>query len=149
MNILYYVLAIIAGVTISVQSGTNSQLRLALGKPILVTFISFFIGTIVTLAILISTGGLKAFQPLGDWNRVPWWKWMGGLLSATGITCVILSTPKLSATGLTVLLIAGQIISATVLDHYGLVGFEMKSISFARIVGVLLLATGVLLVLKT
>ena len=44
------------------------------------------------------------------------------------------------------LILMGQLSAAVVLDHFGLIGFEKKPINARRILGVLILATGVILI---
>ncbi|WP_350340083.1 DMT family transporter [Paraflavitalea speifideaquila] len=42
MKSFFYILPILAGVAMTVQSGINAQLRAAISHPILAAFISFF-----------------------------------------------------------------------------------------------------------
>ena len=52
MKYLFYILPVLAGVAMTVQSGINAQLRAAINHPILAAFISFIGGTLA-LAILL------------------------------------------------------------------------------------------------
>jgi bacterial/archaeal transporter family-2 protein len=144
IQIIFFVLALLAGVAVALQTGVNSQLRLALGNPFQAGLVSFGIGTIV-LAVL------SAFQ--GRWNlngiaNFPWWVWTGGLLGAYVVTALIILSPKLGAATLIGLVVTGQIISSLILDHYGLFGFPVQKFSLPRAVGAILLIAGVVLIRK-
>jgi transporter family-2 protein len=46
---MYYVLALLAGTAVAVQTGANAQLRLVVHSPIITACISFLVGTTVLL----------------------------------------------------------------------------------------------------
>ena len=76
----------------------------------------------------------------------PWWVWVGGLLGAFYVLGSIVTAPRLGAATLVALILAGQSIASLLVDHYGWVGFPEHPITALRVVGIALLAGGVLLV---
>jgi transporter family-2 protein len=54
----------------------------------------------------------------------------------------------LGASGLTAVVIAGQLVISVVIDRLGLLGIARQPIGLTRIVGLLLLAAGVVLVVR-
>jgi transporter family-2 protein len=56
--------------------------------------------------------------------------------------------PVLGAATLVSVAVAGQMAFALVLDHYGLVGFPVRTMSLGRAVGAGLLVAGVVLIRK-
>jgi transporter family-2 protein len=44
--------------------------------------------------------------------------------------------------------IAGQLSASVVIDHFGLLGVERQAVTLGRLVGVVLLATGVYLIVR-
>lgn len=137
--------ALLIGVSITLQSGVNTQLRVLLGNPFQAGFISFAVGT---LALGIYTFTLPLRWSPGVVGGAPWWVWTGGLLGAYVVTMVIVLAPRLGATMLVALIVAGQMITALVLDHYGWLGFQLHPARWERMVGVVLLLLGVVLIRK-
>ena len=138
-------LAAIAGVLVGMQAPINSRLGRDLGHVQAAAF-SFVVGT-VALALVASLfyGGLGSFASVG---KAPWWALVGGLLGAVYVTVAILTVRTLGVSGLTATVIAGQLTAAVVIDRFGLLGIAKQPIGVERIVGLVLLAVGVLLVVR-
>ena len=140
---LLYLLTMLAGAGIGVQAGINSQLNVAWAKnPILTAFASFLVGTLGLLIYLMAA-------------RVPWpplpakivpWHWTGGLLGAFFVLIAIYAAPRLGATTMIALILAGQIGMSLILDHFGLIGFAEKSLTWQRVLGAFLVGSGVFLI---
>ena len=146
-NIIYYALAVIAGVMLATQSGINAQLRTAVGSPVMAALISFLVGTFALgIYILLfnreNTGLMQSLQGMSVY------KWTGGLIGALYVTGVIIVAPRIGATNTAGLIVAGQILFALFLDHFGLLGFVQHSINYMRLAGALLLIAGVFMILK-
>lgn len=137
---------LLAGSMLPLQAGVNAQLARIGGNALLASGISFFVGTLTLLVIYTS---LRLPWPaLHELKAAPLWAWSGGLMGAFFVTCTVFFAPKLGATTLLALLIAGQIFTSLLLDHYGALGFNVHEINIWRVLGVLLIATGVILVRK-
>lgn len=137
MQLIFFLLPLIVGIAITTQTGVNSQLRLAVGSPLVAAFISFFVGTVILAALVLVTN-----QPLPTSQtllQIGWTKYMGGLLGAFFVTVVIVSASRVSASSLFALIVAGQLITALIYDHFGLLGFKQTSATPTRIAGALLL----------
>ena len=146
MKILYYILPLIAGIMITVQSGINSQLRTAIQHPLLAALISFLSGTAALIVlVLLSKQAMPTMQALGS---ISWYKWTGGLLGAFVVTVTLVSVAQIGATNMFVLIIAGQLITAVIIDHFGMLGLQQSTITLQKTVGVMLLVVGVYLVNK-
>ena len=141
---LYLLFAVAAGAMLPVQFGVNSQLANWVGSPIRAAFISFLVGTIALL--IISAFVRKPLPSLARLADVPWWVWIGGLLGAFYVTGSIVSAPKLGAVTLAAAIVFGQTLASVLVDQFGWVGFKEQHLSPGRLVGVLLVATGVVLV---
>lgn len=144
MSWLLLVLALTAGVFLPLQAGINAQLRNYTGHPVIASFISFLVGTLVLLVIALV---LRLPWPSQTGiSNTPWWVWTGGALGAVFVFLTIVLADTLGAAVLVALIIAGQMLASVVLDHYGLVGFSRHPINPGRILGVLLLLSGVILI---
>lgn len=134
-----------AGCLVGMQAPVNSRLARTVGNVQAASF-SFLVGTaaLVLLASLLH-GGLGT---LGRVGRAPWWALVGGLLGAVYVTVALLAVRKLGASGLTAVVIAGQLAISVVIDRFGLLGVARQHVGVQRIIGLLLLAVGVVLVVR-
>lgn len=138
-------MGLLAGTAIALQTGVNAQLRVWLGNPLQSALISFAVGTIALALYVLPQR--QSWTLTGEGSR-PWWIWTGGLLGAYVVTALILLAPRLGASLLIALVVTGQMITAMVLDHFGLLGFPQQRISLPRLLGGVLLITGVILIRK-
>ncbi len=142
-NLIYALLALVAGATGPVQAGINSRLRESwAGDAVTASFVSFLVGTVALGAYMLAT---RAPWP-GAVARVPLWHWSGGLLGAFFVTMTVFLAWKLGATAMFALLVAGQLAASLALDHYGLLGYPVQHLSWQRALGVALLVAGAVLV---
>ena len=140
---LLYIMTILAGSTLGVQAGINSQLQLAWAKsPVLADFISFAVGTLGLLVYLLV---MRVPLPALPDKIVPW-HWVGGLLGAFLVSVTVYVAPRLGAATMIALILAGQIGVSLVLDHFGLLGYAQKLISWQRLLGAVLVGVGVFLI---
>ena len=144
MKWLSLALAFAAGAVLPLQAGINSQLRNYAGSPLIAAFISFLVGTVLLFAMALV---LRLPWPsLSTLAQAPWWAWLGGLLGAILEFLAIVLAESLGAAVMVALIITGQMIISLVLDHYGLVGYTRNTLSPARIMGTVLLLSGVFLI---
>ena len=68
---------------------------------------------------------------------------MGGVLGAFFVAAIIYTLPQIGSANMFVLIIAGQLITSLAYDHFGVMGTVQQSISWQKIVGVLLVIAGV------
>jgi bacterial/archaeal transporter family-2 protein len=139
----YVVFALLAGAMLPIQFGINAQLAEWVGGSVRAAFISFFVGMVALFVAVLTTARGGWPDRAGD---APWWVWIGGLLGAFYVLGSIVTAPKLGAATLVALILAGQAVASLLVDHYGWVGFPEHPITALRVVGVALLAGGVLLV---
>lgn len=147
MYIIYYILAILAGSATAVQAGVNSSLKKQIGNPFLAAFVSFLMGTIANVFILLFFNqNLRAdVQKLAE---VAWWKWTGGLLGAFFVLNTILSVEKIGAANYAVVLVSAQLVMAMLLDHFGIIGYNIHPISNMRLLGAVLVIAGAFIMVK-
>jgi bacterial/archaeal transporter family-2 protein len=139
----FVLMALMAGVVITVQTGINTRLRSHLDSPLQAVFVSFAVGTVlVFLALLIR----RQPPPLAKLAHMPWWMWLGGVCGLYVVSTNIIAAPRIGAALLVSLAIAGQLATALVLDHYGAFGFPTQHVSPLRLLGAALLLGGVLLI---
>lgn len=135
-----------AGCLVGMQAPINARLARAVGSWQAAS-ISFLVGAGVLLAIsaIFAPGGLA---DIGHVSSVPWWALVGGLLGAVYVTVALITVRTLGASGLTAAVITGQLLISVAIDRFGLLGIARQPIGWTRIAGLVLLAAGVVLVVR-
>lgn len=146
MKWIFVLFALVAGALMPVQAGINLRLRGSLGDPVWAAAVSFGVGTLALLAYL-AVARIPA-PSLAMAGSAPLWSWTGGALGAFFVFSTIVLAGQLGATTMMAWLLAGQLVAALVLDHYGLVSYQVHTVSWPRIFGVVLLLAGAVLVNK-
>jgi transporter family-2 protein len=134
-----------AGCLVGMQAPINTRLGKTVGSLQAASF-SFLVGTAVLLAIAVFVrGGLGT---LGNVGHVPWWALVGGLLGAVYVTVALIAVRTLGASGLTAVVITGQLAISVAIDRFGLLGVARQPVGVQRVLGLVLLAAGVVLVVR-
>jgi len=141
---LYILIALLAGAMMPTQAATNNKMAVVVESPILAALLSFLVGTIALFAYALLTG--ESISNLGLAKNAPPIAWVGGLLGAFFVAAAVTLVPRLGVAMTFSLIIAGQMIVTLIIDHFGLLGVPVKELSFARIAGILLITSGVILI---
>ena len=137
-------LAVLVGFLLPVQTGVNAQLRTAVGDPVATALVSFAVGTLALLIVVLS---LRIPLSLSAaWSQSAWWQWSGGFLGAIYIASVVVLAPRLGAGTSIAAVVAGQMVTSLMLDHFGWIGFPEHPISGLRLLGASLVILGVALI---
>lgn len=143
---LYTILAFVSGASLAIQIGMNASLSKGLQNPIMAALSSFLIGTMALVIYILTTK--QTMPSTHSLQQLPSWVWMGGLLGALYVTLTIIAAPKIGAAQLVAFVVTGQMLASLILDHYGLVGFEVNTLNAWRILGAVFLIIGVILIRK-
>ena len=143
-NYLYILLALAAGAMMPTQAATNNKMAAFVDSPLLSAFISFFVGTVALFVYVLISGAPIA--NLASAKEAPVVAWVGGLLGAFFVTAAVTLVPRLGVAMTFSLIIAGQMIVTLIIDHFGLLGVPVKGVSMARVGGIVLIASGVVLI---
>ena len=146
MKLLFYVLPVLAGVAMTIQSGINSQLRAAINHPFMAAFVSFFVGTIALILILLFSK--QPAPPLAAYSAINWYKFSGGLFGVFVVTVTLLSVKEIGVANMFVLVIAGQLVTAVCMDHFGVLGLNAAPVTLQKLAGIIFLIAGAWLVNK-
>ena len=146
MQWLAIVFALLAGLANPFQSGTNAELKTQLAQPLWATMWVYGTGLVGVLLVQ-----LFARQPLpasAHVHAVPWWAWMGGLISILATFAGLMFAQQLGAGVFTGITITVSVVVSILLDHFGLIGFKHHTASPLRVAGGVLMVGGVWLVSK-
>lgn len=141
--------ALLAGAANPFQSGTNAELNKQLGQPALTglwVYISGLLGVLV-IALLVrqfSTANLSLAT--AALPRIPWWAWLGGVLSIGSTLAGLMLVQRLGSGVFTSLSVTASLITSVILDQFGWIGLRQHTASPARLLGCALLVSGVWLV---
>ena len=138
-------LMVVAGGLIALQAPINAVLGRAIGT-FAAASVSFAIGTAALVLITVLVGG--GFGELAEATNLGWYYLTGGVLGAVYVTSALVTVRALGAGGVTAATITGQLVAALVVDRLGVLGLEERELSFARLLGVALLAVGTYLVVR-
>jgi len=134
-------LAVAAGCCIALQASANGKFRANLDSPLFASYFSIC-GT-----ILFSSAIMLLVRPtaptMAQVKDTQWWNWIGGPLGALIVLAGAMLTRQLGAAAFIALVIAGQLTMSVLLDHFALMGLEERSITPAKVVGLLLVVAGV------
>ena len=140
----YYAFAVAAGAMLPFQFGINAVLARYVDGAARASLISFVVGSLTLLAaVLLFYRGSPSAERLAG---APWWVWVGGCLGAFYVLGSVVTAPKLGAATLVALILAGQALASLTVDHFGLVGFDENPVTPGRLLGIALVAAGVVLV---
>ena len=140
----YLLFGFAAGAMLPIQFGINAQLASWLDSPLRATLVSFAVGTLALFLVMLAAD--REWPSVDRIGGAPWWVWAGGLLGAFYVLGSVVSAPKLGAATLVAVILAGQAAASLLVDHFGWVGFEENPVTPGRLLGVLLVASGVALV---
>src|SRR5687768_6940110 len=113
---VFFILAVLTGAMITIQSVLNSALGEKtghLGSVLILTLVS----TLVLLALIGLFPGTANLQRLPDLSQ--WYLYVGGILGIAILAAPIFLIPKIGATATLTGFVMGQLLLAILMDHFG------------------------------
>jgi transporter family-2 protein len=135
------------GALLPVQAVLNTKLGKQTGGPLISSLLSFLVGLICLFIInlFVNYTALSNMKPL---SVSPWYLWMGGLLGAIYVSCIIFINQQQGVALTFALAVAGQIFISLLIDHFGLLGAFVRPLSISKIIGAILIIAGLFLIKK-
>ena len=139
----WYLAGLGIGVCFGLQVAVNGRLTLVLGSAIHSAFISFLVGTIVLVTLVVLTRSpLRLRVPAGETHN-PWWMWLGGVLGALYVTGVAFLSPLIGSAVTVVVVQVGLIAGSLLVDQFGWLSAPKRAVRPLQVIGLLLMITGV------
>lgn len=138
--------AFLAGALVTVQAGSNSQLKQGFGTPMPALLVNYVLGFAVVLGYALVAR--VPWPSMGQVGSPPWWAWAGGAAGAFYGVAAILLANSLGAATLMALAVSGQLLASVAFDHLGWLGFEVHPAGWPRLAGCLLMVAGFALIAK-
>jgi transporter family-2 protein len=148
MTTVYILLMIAAGAAVAAQVAINAQLRAIASSGLWATNISFAV-TLAAGLLALAAGALIGRAPVPSMPALaaaPWWIWLGGLGGFAYVFLALLAAHRISGTVVATAGIIGQLCASLLIDHYGWFGMPAARASAARLLGLGLLAVGLVLI---
>lgn len=138
-------LGLLMGACAAMQVSVNGQLGVVLGAPVEAALVSFGVGTLTLLLLLVATRTpWRGITVVGRAN--PWWMWIGGLLGATIVYATAALGPILG-TGMTVVaMLLGMLAGSLLIDTLGLLGATRRKVAGSQVLGLVVIIAGVVLI---
>ena len=145
MQWLLIAFAGVTGVLNTVQAGSNTTLNKALGAPIWSAAAVFLVAltTTVTAALI---GGQRF--PSVTLQQVPWWAWIGGVFGALYIVAMMIVAKQVGAAVFMAVTVTAAILTSLTMDHFGLMGFDVRAAGLGRIAGAVAIVGGLCLIVR-
>lgn len=142
-----YTFAVAAGMLNALQAGANSTLNKTLGQPFPVALIIVMVSA--TSLLIVGTLSGQFVWPEGEkWGGAPWWAWIGGMMGATFVMSQLLVAQRIGAAPYLGLTVTAAVVTSLLLDHFGWMGFKEHPANLWRILGGVLMISGVGLIAR-
>lgn len=138
-------LMLAAGIGIPVLAALNARLGIGLGAPVTAAAVLFAVALAATAGLMLVTDGTGRLAGLGSQPRG---LFAAGLLVAFYVLSVTWAAPNLGLGTAILFVLIGQMISAAMIDHFGLIGAKVHLLSPQRMVGLVLMAGGIVLAMR-
>jgi bacterial/archaeal transporter family-2 protein len=141
-------LAITLSFAAGLAAAAQASIAGALGKRIgtvQAAALTGLVGTmlIVGLVLVLGRGG----GVIGAIHQPPW-LWLSGVFGAVIVLAIAYAPPRIGAFATLALLIAGQLLAGALIDAFGVLGSPRIPVTGARVVGLVLVASGAALTLR-
>ena len=140
---LFLLLAVFVGAAVPLQSAVNAGMAHTQGHPLYGALTNTSVATLVFAVLIVA---LRVPPPnLKGAVGGPWWLWTGGLVGAAFVFGGLFVAPRVGAAAFAAATILGTVAASLAIDHLGLLGFEQRPVSLARLGGVVCVLAGLLL----
>lgn len=145
--LIFYFFAMLAGIASAIEPGQNAQVSESIERPLFAGVISLAASVVALVAVLLVTGQM-ALPSVATLAKIPWWAWLGGLLSAALTFAQLYVSKRIGAAPFLGIIVTAGVVTSIALDHFGLVGFKEHPANLGRLVGGALMIAGVGLVAR-
>ena len=146
-----FVLSVLSGVLVALQSRLNGELGVALGDGFVAALFSFSSGLLVLGLVIVfnprARQGLRTVRDDIQSGRLPWWAAVGGAGGAFLVLTQGLSAGILGVALFTIAVVTGQAFGSLAIDTKGWFGAPRVRLTALRVVGAILAVVGAVIAL--
>jgi transporter family-2 protein len=147
MKYLLMFLTLLVGSLLPIQAILNTRLGKQTGGPLMGAFISFTVGLICLFLLNLATN-TAAVVNLKPAIVTPWYIWLGGFLGAIFVGYITWVNQQQGVALTFALVVSGQVFCSLIIDHFGLLGSAVRTITLEKIIGAVLIIVGIILIKK-
>lgn len=136
-------IGLISGVAVGLQSPLASMITQRLGMMESIFIIHIGGALLIAIPLIFLRGG-----NLGDWRSLPWYALLGGSMGLIVVAGVSYMIPRVGVATSITLIVAGQLVISSILDHYGLLGVNIRPMDLPRILGLIVVFVGAWLTVR-
>ena len=136
----YAAIMLFAGIGIPVLAALNAALGKLIGSPNAAAVVLFAIAFGASATALLVFGGSGTFAKV---VQAPWHLFLGGVLAAFYVLSITHVAPYFGVGNAVFFVLLGQLISTAAIDHFGLFGAQVTSLTLVRAGGITMMAIGV------
>ena len=114
-----------------------------MGSPVKATAIVFWTGTIILLIISVIQNQTTKLPKI---QRAPWWGYLGGVLGAINVVLGAWLVTQLGVGLTTSLQLVGIMAAGLMIDQFGRLGAQKRSIGRLQLIGLAILLIGAVMV---
>lgn len=140
---LFIFLGILIGFLTPIQTALNSKIASSVNSSLIAPFISFIVGLFPAMALTFIIDQSLLFD-LSVFNLENIWAWSGTILGVVYLIGIILLFHHLGSVQSAILPILGQIMMGLIIDTLGLFHSTQIPLTLSKIIGALLVTSGVL-----
>ena len=150
MRVFLLVAVFLMGFLQPIQAGLNATIAKTTGSRFQAGWtngvVNAFLLSMALLVIWLVAGrGAGNFASI---RSIPWWAYLGGAIGAGIVVTQLTAAPALGAGLLIALFVAGQCVGSVMVDTVGMPGYTKRPIEVVPIIGLGLVAVGVILVAR-
>jgi bacterial/archaeal transporter family-2 protein len=147
MKYLLMFLTLLTGALLPIQAILNTRLGKQTGGSLMGSLLSFIVGLICLLVLNLVTN-TSAVVNLKPATVMPWYIWLGGFLGAIFVGYITWVNQQQGVALTFALVVSGQVFCSLAIDHFGLLGSAVRTITLEKILGAVLIIAGIVLIKK-
>lgn len=132
---------VFAGMLSASQTAINGDLGLILHSAVKAAFISFFIGTVLLVIIVLGQHPYLTYHETRPIHR--WWMWLGGFLGSFFVLGNAYLAPTIGTGLAVVIVLVGLMGGSLLVDQFGWLGARRNPVSLVQIAGLIGMVVGV------
>ncbi len=145
---LWRVFGVLAGMITAAQAAFNGRLGKVVNSPIKASIVSYMVGIIFLLLVCIVVrvkNGSQLPKNKSD-RKTSVWMWSGGVLGGIYILANVSLAGAIGVGTTVIVLLMGSTLGGLLIDHFGILGCEKKSVNRNKIIGIIIMIVGVALI---
>lgn len=133
------------GILVVIQGSINARLGMLLDNSLLATSIAMVLSAVFTVAAVFAT--VRQLPGISQLRVVPTYMWFsGGALSFVAVSLFYYIIPRVGISTAVTFGLSGQIFFAVLAGHFGWFGMPIEPFSIKKLVGIILMVTGVIII---